>query len=310
LTEQPSRFVRRKPQDPVRRRDEALAFVASDETWRPPDWFEQVRVVLVEPTDPVNIGGVVRVMANTGFLGLRLVRPVGFDAWHIGGVAHYTQHIVEATQVYDSLPEAVADRQFVLALTGKHQRVERNALGFSSAIDAVIQAARAGQQVAVVFGREDFGLSNEMLDACHAVTTIPTNPGYPSLNLAQAALLVLYQLFQRADGEQQRYRPPRKVAAAASSEVLEDLFADLERALDAIEFLHSRSRTSVLRSLRVAFYRARLDVREASLLRAIFIEVRKYLHRKGLIAEVGAVGARRTREPPEVRENFDPTDLR
>jgi tRNA C32,U32 (ribose-2'-O)-methylase TrmJ len=138
-----------------------------------------------------------------------------------------------------------------------------------------------------------------MLDACHAVTTIPTNPGYPSLNLAQAALLVLYQLFQRAGGEEQRYRPPRKVAAAASSALLEDLFADLERALDAIEFLHSRSRTSALRSLRVALYRARLDVREASLLRAVFIEVRKYLRRKGVIAEVGPVGVeRRPPSPP------------
>jgi TrmH family RNA methyltransferase len=296
LTDHRSRFVRRKPEDPINRRDEALAFVSSDETWRPPDWFEHVRVVLVEPTDPVNIGGVVRVMANTGFLGLRLVRPVGFDAWHIGGVAHYTQHIVEATQVYAWLPEAVADRQFVLGLTGKHHRVERNALALTSALDAVAQAARGGQSVALVFGREDWGLSNEMLDACHAVTTIPTNPGYPSLNLAQAALLVLYQLFQRAGGEEQRYRPPRKLAPAASSALLEDLFADLERALDAIEFLHSRSRTSALRSLRVALYRARLDVREASLLRAVFIEVRKYLRRKGVIAEVGPVGAGRT--PP------------
>jgi TrmH family RNA methyltransferase len=298
LTDHRSRFVRRRPEDPVNRRDEALAFVTSDETWRAPDWFEHVRVVLVEPTDPVNIGGVVRVMANTGFLGLCLVRPVGFDPWHVGGVAHYTQHIVEATQVYATLPEAVADRQFVVGLTGKHNRVERNALPLTSAIDAVAQAAVGGQTVALVFGREDFGLSNEMLDACHAVTTIPTNPGYPSLNLAQAALLVLYQLFQRAGGEEQRYRPPRKVAAAASSALLEDLFADLERALDAIEFLHSRSRTSALRSLRVALYRARLDVREASLLRAVFIEVRKYLRRKGVIAEVGPVGVERRPPPP------------
>src|SRR4029077_18225170 len=85
--QRPSRFERRKPQDPVTRRDESLAFVASDDTWQPPAWFDRLAVVLVEPTDPVNIGGVVRVMGNTGFLKLRLVRPVGFDAWHVGGVA-------------------------------------------------------------------------------------------------------------------------------------------------------------------------------------------------------------------------------
>jgi TrmH family RNA methyltransferase len=295
LSEQkPSRFARRKPQDPVTRRDESLAFVASDESWRPPDWFARLTVVLVEPTDAVNIGGVIRAMANTGFSNLRLVRPVGFDPWHVVGIAHYTQHIVEATGQYESLPEAVSDRQFVVGLTGRHHRVARNQLPFQHAIGQLAEAARAGHDVALVFGREDWGLSNVMLDACHAVTTIPTNPAYPSLNLAQAALVVLYQLFQRASGEQQAYRPPRKRAPPAPSGLLDDLFADLERGLDAIEFLKGRSRPHTLRSLRVALYRARLDVLEASLLRAALIEIRRFLRRKGVLAQVGPVGA----QPP------------
>jgi TrmH family RNA methyltransferase len=287
----PSRFERRKPQDPVTRRDDALAFVASDESWRAPDWFERVAVVLVEPTDPVNIGGVIRAMANTGFLTLRLVRPVGFDARKIIGVAHYTQHIVEATRHFESLPEAVGDTHLVIGLTGKHQRVQRNAVPLQEALGHLVEAATSGQSVAIVLGREDKGLSNASLDACHMVTTIPTNPAYPSLNLAQATLLVLYQLFQRAAGEDQAYRPPRHAAPQASAGLLEDLFADLERALDAIDFLKGRSRTHTLRSLRVALYRARLDVREASLLRAAVIEVRRFLHRKGILREIGPVGS-------------------
>jgi TrmH family RNA methyltransferase len=250
-------------------------------------------VVLVEPTDPVNIGGVIRAMANTGFLHLRLVRPVGFDPWHVVGVAHYTQHIVEATQQYDSVPSALHDRQLVLGLTGRHHRAARNALPLAEAVARLAAAAQADQNVAVVFGREDWGLSNDMLDACHMVTTIPTNPAYPSLNLAQATLLVLYQLFQRAGGEDQLFRPPRRSAAAASSGLLEDLFADLERALDAIEFLNVRSRGHTMRSLRVALFRARLDVREASLLRAVAIEVRRFLRRKGILTHVGPIGSRR-----------------
>ena len=294
MAQRPSRFQRRKPQDPISRRDEALAFEASSESWRPPEWFDRVSVVLVETIDPVNVGGVVRAMANNGFLRLRLVSPVSFDPWQVVGVAHYTQHILEAAQRFDALPHAVADEHFVVGLTGRHHRIERNALPFQSAMDQIMDRAMQGQQVALVFGREDWGMSNAMLDACHAVTTIPTNPAYPSLNLAQAALLVLYQLFQRAGGEQQSYRPPRRQAPAASSGLLEDLFADLERALDAIEFLQDRPRTSVLRSLRVALFRARLNAREAALLRAIAIEVRRYLRRKGLLAQVGPVGATRT----------------
>jgi len=291
LPQRPSRFERRKPQDLATRRDEALAFVASDQTWQAPEWFERLAVVLVEPTDPVNIGGVVRAMANTGFLKLRLVQPVAFDARKIIGVAHYTQHIVAATQHFDSLHDAVSDRHLVIGLTGRHQRVERNALPLSEAVGRIVEAATRGQHVAIVMGREDYGLSNVALDACHMVTTIPTNPAYPSLNLAQATLLVLYQLFQRADGEAQAYRPPRHAAPPAASGLLEDLFADLERALDAIEFLKGRSRTHALRSLRVALYRARLNVREASLLRAVVIEVRRFLRYKGVLAEVGPIGA-------------------
>jgi TrmH family RNA methyltransferase len=292
LEERPSRFERRKPQDPVTRRDEALAFEASEQTWRPPAWFERLAVVLVEPTDPVNIGGVVRVMANTGFLNLRLVRPVGFEPRHIVGVAHYTQHIVEAAQHFDELPLAVADRHFVVGLTGIHHRVDRNPLPFQTAVTQLVEAATSGLNVAIVFGREDWGLTNTMLDACHVVTTIPTNPAYPSLNLAQAALLVLYQLFQRASGENQTYRPPRRNSPPASAGLLEDLFADLERALDAVEFLRVRSRAHTMRALRVALLRARLNAREVSLLRAAMIEVRHFLHRRGLLAQVGPMGAR------------------
>src|SRR5260370_14322195 len=127
MSERPSRFERRNPKDPVTRRDEALAFVASDETWHAPAWFERLAVVLVEPTNPVNIGGVIRAMANTGFLNLRLVRPVGFDPWHVVGVAHYTQHIIEATQQYESLPSPGQDRQLGLCLAGRPPRVGRNA---------------------------------------------------------------------------------------------------------------------------------------------------------------------------------------
>jgi TrmH family RNA methyltransferase len=291
MSERPSRFARRKLEDPLTRRDEALAFVANDATWHAPDWFERLAVVLVEPKDPVNIGGVIRAMANTGFRHLRLVRPVGFDPWHVVGVAHYTQHIVDATQHYDALPAAVQDCQLVVGLTGRHHRAVRNALPLGETVERLAQAAQTGQQVAVVLGREDWGLSNDMLDACHVVTTIPTNPAYPSLNLAQAALLVLYQLFQYAGGQEQSFRPSRRSAPPAASGLLEDLFADLERALDAIEFLQARSRGHTLRSLRVALYRARLDVREASLLRAVAIEVRRFLRRKGILAEVGPVGS-------------------
>ena len=303
MRQRPSRYQRRTPQDPRTRRDQTLAFSDSEQAWQTPDWFDNVVVVLVETTDAVNIGGVVRAMANTGFLKLRLVRPVEFDPWEIVGIAHYTQHIINGVRLFDSLSAAVSDAHFVLGLTGAYHRVVRNQLGLSEATSRLVDEARGGQTVAVVFGREDWGLSNAMLDACHAVCTIPTNPAHPSLNLAQAALLLLYQVFQRAGGEAQEFRPPRRPAPPASAGLLDDLFADLERALEAIDFLRPRSKVNTMRSLRVALYRARLDMREASLLRSAAIEIRRFLHRRGVLSDVGPIGAEQPRPadltPPE-----------
>lgn len=291
----PSRFERRPGPnaDPRTRRDEAHAFSAQ-RPWSPPDWFERVVVVLFEPTDPVNIGGVARAMANTGFARLRLVNPAPFDPWDVIGVAHYTQHIVERVPVYPSLDAALADAQLVVGLSGKHHAAQLNRLPFDNAVAQVAEQAGSGSTVALLFGREDRGLPNEALDRCHLVVAIPTNPAQPSLNLAQAALLVLYFLFRASGGGEQVYRAPRRAAPAAPAALLEDLFADLERALDAIELFKTRARPSLMRSLRAALVRARLNQREASLLRAIAIEIRRYLHRRGVLADVGPIGA----DPP------------
>ena len=274
----PSKFERRADVDPFTRRDEALAF--DDATpWTPPDWFARVHVVLFEPTDPVNIGVVLRAMGNTGFSRLRLANPAPFDAWDVIGVAHYTQHILEPAPILPDLPSAVSDLQLVIGLTGKHQRLWRNTLPFAEALARVAEAAQGGQEVGLVFGREDIGLTNAALDSCHYVTTIPTNPAYPSLNLAQATLLVLYPLFERASGGQQALRPPRRRRQPVTSVELERLFGDAERALEAIGYLHSRARTSTLRALRAVIYRAALDAHEAALVRSMALEVLHYVER-------------------------------
>jgi tRNA/rRNA methyltransferase len=287
----PSRFQRRPGPnaDPLTRRDETFAFT-TENGWSAPDWFRRIVVVLFETNDAVNIGGVVRAMANTGFTRLRLVNPAYFESWDVIGVAHYTQHIIETATRHSTLEDALADTCLVAGLSGKHHRAQRNAARLDEAAKQLAASARAGYPVALLLGREDIGLPNEALDRCHLVAHIPTNPAYPSLNLAQATLLALYTLFQQAGGTDQFLRPPRRTAPPASAALLEDLFADLERSLEAVEFFKTRSRPSIMRSLRAALYRAHLDVREASLLRAVAIEVRRYLHRREIRDDVGPLG--------------------
>jgi tRNA/rRNA methyltransferase len=120
---------------------------------------------------------------------------------------------------------------------------------------------------------------------------IPTNPHHASLNLAQAVLVMAYELWMVAAGGEQPFRPPRRSAAPPSAELLEVLFADLERALWAIDFFKTRNSESVLRTLREVVRRADVDAREVGLLRAVSIEIVKYLKRAGVFVPRGPAAA-------------------
>jgi TrmH family RNA methyltransferase len=138
-------------------------------------------------------------------------------------------------------------------------------------------AAAAEGPVAIFFGREDHGLSNESLDRAHAVVTIPTSD-HPSLNLAQAVLIALYELHLAADASR-TIAPPRKDAPPASAEQLQRYFTDADKALATIDFFRTRNEELVLRSLRSLTYRAAPDAREIDMLRSIAIEVMRAIER-------------------------------
>ncbi len=238
-------------------------------------------LVLVAPQDIVNIGSAVRVAKNFGLEQVRLVNPAVFDPYRIEGIAHNSGDLIARIQVTESLAQALADCVWAVGLTARERSAKRTVLRPGPAAAELVARAEAGP-VAFVVGREDKGLLNEELDLCHALVTIPTNPAYRSLNLAQAVAIMSYETWLARGGERQPLKPPRKPAAPASAELLERLFADWERALGAIEFFKTREPEHVMRSLREVLHRADLDAREASLIRAMGIEVVRFLERRGL----------------------------
>lgn len=245
--------------------------------------LDRVVVVLWETQDVVNIAGTVRAMKNFGLSRLRLVAPAEWNPWRIEGIAHDTQDLVAAATLHDTLPDALADCEFVVALTARGRRAKRAmARPREIAPELLERAASAaeGASVAVLFGREDQGLPNWALDLAHRTATIPTNPDHRSLNLAQAVLVVAYELWLADEGRDQAFKPPRRVAPLAPVQLMEKLFEDLESSLWAIDFFKSRQSESVMRSLREIFHRNDLDTREAGLIRAIAIEIRKFLERE------------------------------
>jgi len=243
-------------------------------------------IVLHQPQDLVNIAAAVRAMANMGLRKLTVVDPAEFDPWRITGIAHRTEPIVEAATVAESLEEALADATYVVGTSARPRTARRNYHRPRDLAPRIVRRARQGK-VAIVFGREDRGLSNEALDLCHEVVVIPTASGYPSLNLAQAVLLVAYELFLAgADGPEPLPAGKRSLGPATSGE-LEEMYEALEAGLDRAAFFRARKAESVMRILRTVFGRTTLDAHEARLIRSIGYQVRNRLERAGGSASRG-----------------------
>src|SRR5919112_3518774 len=235
-------------------------------------------LVLVNPQDIVNIASAVRIAKNFGIDRIRLVNPEVFDPYRIEGIAHNTADLVARIEILDSLESAIRDCVFTAVLTARERAAKRRVLRPREAASALVDAAEAGP-VAIVAGREDSGLTNAELDLCHALITISTDPTHRSLNLAQAVAIMAYESWSARGGEQLPVKPPRTQAGPATSGQLEELFADWTRALWAIDFFKTRQPDNVMRSFREVVFRGELDGREASLLRAMGIEVVRFLDR-------------------------------
>lgn len=247
--------------------------------------LDRIVVVLWETQDLVNIAAAVRAMKNFGLSRLRLVNPVEWDTWRIEGIAHDTQDVVARATLHESLPDALADCAFVVAMSARGRRAKRTMARPREIAGELLQRAAAidpedeGSSIAILFGREDQGLPNSALDLAHRTITIPTNPDHKSLNLAQAVVVIAYELWLAREGDRQPFKAPRRDSPPASVDLLEKMFADLEHALWKIDFFKTRQTEGVMRTLRGIFQRADIDTREASLMRAFAIEIRKYLDR-------------------------------
>lgn len=242
-------------------------------------------VVLVEPQDIVNIAAAVRIAKNFGIEFLRLVNPAVFDPYRIEGIAHNTGDVVDRLRIVATLDEAIADCVYTVALTARERTAKRR-MERPRLTAVAVTARSADGPVALVFGREDKGLTNEELDRCHAISAIATNPAHRSLNLAQAVAIMGYECWNAREGIDQRRKLPRRRAAAAKTGEIHRLFHDWERALWAVDFFKTRSAENVMRTFQEVFFRADLDSREAKLMRAAALELVNYLDRKGALGEL------------------------
>lgn len=226
-------------------------------------------IVLVRPQLAGNLGAAARAMANFGLDELRLVAPQAApdDAEAIARAAGASA-ILAGTRIFPTLAEAIGDLTLVYATTARERGQAKPVDGPDAAAAALCRRFAAGEHVGIVFGPERTGLENEEVGLCDRILTFAVNPGFASLNLAQAVLLVGHE-WLKASAAPLPFAMPERWPLAEKSDLLA-FFAHLEGALDAVDFFHPADRRPVMvRNLRNIFHRLSLSVQDLRTLHGV-----------------------------------------
>lgn len=239
-------------------------------------WIEQPGpiVVLVEPQMGENIGAAARAMANFGLGRLRLVKPrQGWPNEKATVMAAGATRVLEAAQLYETLAEAVADCSFVVATTARHHDQLKAIVNAEEAAREVAPRVAAGDTVALVFGRERNGLENHEVGLADRILTLPVNPAFASLNLAQAVIVVAYEWFKLAGVDAVRADEPRR-SPPVGKQQLGAFFRDLERELDKVEFFRpAEKRETMTINLHNIFTRMELTQQDVRTLHGVIMAI-------------------------------------
>jgi len=233
--------------------------------------LDNIRIVMVEPQVPGNVGSAARAIKNMGISQLVLVKP-----WFQGHpqsryMAHGSEDILENAVVTETLEEAVAGSVLVAGTT---QRKRHNTPFMipREAAPGILEAASGGP-VSILFGREDKGLSNKELRVCNLLLTIPSSPKQPSLNLSQAIMVLSYELFMTVPRESER---PLDLAQA---EDLTYMYNHLQESLETLGLKQWNEGDNYMKSLRRVFSRTMLERRDVSVIHKFCGEIDKYAAR-------------------------------
>jgi tRNA (cytidine32/uridine32-2'-O)-methyltransferase len=237
-----------------------------------------LRFVLVRTSHPGNIGAAARAIRTMGFTRLVLVAPHEYPHPETTALAVGATDVLDNIVVVPTLVEAIADCTLALGCTARRRGVALPEFSPRAAAEQVRTAASG--EIALVFGNERTGLENDELKLCHAAVHIPSDPDFPSLNLAQAVQVLAYelrvaQLESTTGGASANTEAPAKDDPPASAAQMEYFFSHLEQALDDIDFHKGRSPRTIMQRLRRLFLRAHMDEREVRILRGILDDAQR-----------------------------------
>jgi TrmH family RNA methyltransferase len=252
-------------------------------TKRRPD----IQIVLVNTSHPGNIGGVARAMKNMCLDQLVLVDPVQFPHAQATARASGADDVLNKARVYPTLDEGLADCDLVFGASARLRRLSWPQVEPREFVKQVY-AQPPGTRIAIVFGREHSGLTNDELERCHYLLNIPSNPDYSSLNIAAAVQVIAYEVHMHwhalqaglEDASRQVDDISLDGEPFASAQDMERFYEHFYEMLTQIGFLQTEHPRKMMRRLRRLFNRARLDRVELNILRGILTTIQKRMNQQ------------------------------
>ena len=237
--------------------------------------LNSVKVVLVGTTHPGNIGATARAMKNMGILDLALVEPKEFPSDVATFRSKAAKDILQKASVHTSLEEAISECELVVGTSARGRTVPWPVLNPREAAEEMHKSSLNGK-VAIVFGREDRGLTNEELGLCNFHVHIPSDPEYSSLNLSQAVQILAYEI--RLSYLQDRHvNKEYWDVELANNEQTERLINHMDELMQEVDFYDVENPRKLLVRIRRFFKRSKIDVMEANIFRGLFATIQKKL---------------------------------
>jgi tRNA/rRNA methyltransferase len=241
--------------------------------------LNNLRVVLVRPRGSGNIGSIARVMKNFGARELAIVGTARTRSFWARAMAVHGRDVLSDAKCYESLREATADCHLIVGTTARTGLYRSHSRTPRQVAPEIVAVARTGK-VALIFGPEDHGLSNKDLEPCQLLATIPTHTDYPSLNVAQAAVVCLYEIFVASMEE-----IPQAAIQRVAGEPIERLFDIMRDSLLKIGFLDSENPEHMLLAFRRFLGRAGLEDKDVRILTGMFRQIEWYAEKGWKVVE-------------------------
>lgn len=237
--------------------------------------LNNIQIVLCNTSHPGNIGSAARAMKTMGLYNLTLVAPLVMPDDHSLALSCNAKDVVENCKIVDTLDTAIADSHLVIAMSGRKREFNDRLHSPKEIYPEIFSSIHNQERVSIVFGNEQNGLTIEQLERCNRLVTIPGNPKYFSLNLAQAVQIMCYEIYSNYNSDLSFLQNPVQRATEKDTQLL---LNNLDNILNSVEFYNNKNKSRTLRRLQHILHKAELEREDADLLHGILKQIKQGLN--------------------------------